>query len=713
LNSGKYKRDIAANLPTLRSCLSRLPSERLQEIATAWDWSPSTDTTPTKTDIVSSILANLRDPMQLWRVVMQLPGGAKGLLWTISGAGGCILIDDTGDKDPPTHVSLKPLSELYSIGVVVAYPDDTAPKQHTLITIPREIYLLLNPPPAYRSSLGEWLSILPLEDSDDETQTIPSLWQIARNYDINVRHTFPVLKELIRQALVNGNRSQVLYQEILSTSEQQLLKILSIKDHPLGLEELRNEWLHFRWSVDILDMTDLLKKLQSRGLLLVVGPKGEVSGRRVIVPRDLAYLIRNNFKKEYRAPCAFRRDFFRRRSAIPTGGTPDESTAAKDLVTLLSYIFSEDVSLLGSDPEDPLSGRIHRKHWRRLAPDLAYRGDDAIEYMNFLFRFARFEQVVGKRGDKPEFNDENAALLRDPYRLGARMIAYWLCCLDKEGKEIREGVTASKAETGQPEPAPSLQWQVRQSLLTNLATIPVQRSLSVQDYIESFLQNELAIVDVDTQSSSQYTAAGFMDDISYSLYSILDWIGIIRVTLDPEGNDLYRVTQYGHDLLVEKEAEKTPPRVETDFVVLANHEIVMPPDIDPAVRFRLCQFVEQRGSHCAVTRDSLRRGLDNGWEAKDIKDFLRSHSRSDLPENVITFVEEIADRHGHIVIDAGKRTVKTRDAWLMTEIKARRTVTPYIGEPIDEKKARITTGKDPRRLLILLRKAGYFPRWIF
>ena len=274
--------------------MSRISTDRLLEMAHAWKWDPGKDAAPTKVDLVSSLAPILRDPTRLWRTVMQLSEQAKGLLWTITGAGGCVLIDNNGEQDPPTHVSLKSTSELSSIGVVIAYPDETVPKNHTLITIPREIYLLLNPPSAYRNSLGKWLSILPLEDSNGDVHILPSLWQVARNYDINIRHTFPVLKELIRQVLVDRSRLQKLYQEKLSTSEQQLLKILSIKDHPMGLEELRNEWLHFRWSVDILDMTDLLKKLQSRGLLLVIGPKGEVSGRRVILPRDLAFLIREN-----------------------------------------------------------------------------------------------------------------------------------------------------------------------------------------------------------------------------------------------------------------------------------------------------------------------------------------------------------------------------------------------------------------------------------
>jgi len=665
----------------------------------------------TKADLIPGLISVMRDPLRLWQAVMSLSRSTRGLLWTIHGAGGCILVDEKAEFDPPTHAPLKPLPELLSLGMVVPYPDDTAPKHHALITIPREIYLALNPPPAYGDCLGEWLSMLPPEDSDDDLQTLPTLWQIARSHNINVRHTQLVLKELIRHALVNSDTMRRLYQERLSTSEQQLLKILSIKDHPLGLEELRNEWLHFRWSVDILDMTDLLKKLQAQGLLLVMGPKGEVSGRRVILPRDLALVIRNNFARDYYSPYVLRRNFFVS-AAVTKLDTPMESTAARDVISLLSYVFSEDVSLLGSDPADAMSGRIHRKHWRRLAPELTYRGDDAIEYMNFLFRFARFEGIITKRGDKPVLIDERTPLLRSQFELGSRMLAYWLYCLDREGKAVRDNESAPRNRQtlgGIPSP----EWQVRQGILMNLATVGVSRWMSVDAYVTTFLEAEVATVDFDVPLSL-LAGANVEEEARNSIGTILNWIGIVRVAADRDNRAIFCVTPYGDSLLRGRKSDVGEPtvRVESDIVVLANHEIMLPPDIDPAVRFRLCQFVEVRGSHCVLIRDSIRRALDNGWEASGIIGFLEAHSRSQLPDNVIKFVTEVADRHGHIVINAAKRTVETRDGWLMTEIKARRTITPYIAQSLTPKKAAITGGKDPRRLLILLRKAGYFPRWV-
>jgi len=739
LNSGKNKRTVAVNLPTLRSCLSRIPSDKLQQIADNWGRIPgdgfgigTSDTAPgtgsrhsassakrggvaggvesrlSKADLVATLMTVMRDPLLLWRALMNLPRTTRGLLWTIHGAGGSILVGETAESDSPSHAPLKLLPELLSLGMVISYPDDTAPKHHLLMIIPREVYLALNPPPAYANCLGEWLSILPIEDSDDDSQVLPTLWQIARNHDISVRHTQLVLKDLIRRTLVNGDYLRKTYQERLSTSEQQLLKILSIKDHPLGLEELRNEWLHFRWSVDILDMTDVLKKLQALGLLLVMGPKGEVSGRRIILPRDLAFVIRNNFARDYHTPFVLRRNFFVSEAA-PRLDTPMEFTVARDLISLLAYVFSEDVSLLGSDPADPMSGRIHRKHWRRLAPELVYRGDDAIEYMNFLFRFARFEGVISKKGDKPALIDEGTPLLRDQYELGSRMLEYWLRSLDRDGKLLRDNDPTPKnvQATG------SHQWQSRLCLLANLATIGVSRWMSIDSYVTAFLQTEAATVDSDAIFSPHATA-NLEEDTRNSIHSILNWIGIVRVASDRNGTAIFCVTPYGDSVLRTRKSPTAEPaaRAESEVVVLANHEIMLPPDIDPAVRFRLCQFVERRGSHCVLTRDSIRRAMDNGWEARGIIDFLEAHSQSELPDNVVKFVTEVADRHGHIIINAGKRTVEARDGWLMTEIKARRTITPYIAESLSPKKAAITNGKDPRRLLILLRKAGYFPRWV-
>jgi hypothetical protein len=249
----------------------------------------------------------------------------------------------------------------------------------------------------------------------------------------------------------------------------------------------------------------------------------------------------------------------------------------------------------------------------------------------------------------------------------------------------------------------------------NLATLPVNRVIDMDNYLGTFIEQEITLVAPEDDPISTHTADQIHDDISSSLHGAMNWINVIELIRNPRNEiSQFRVSSFGMKLLkaTKRDTEKAAPSPEDQFMVLANLEIILPPDLDPAIRFRLCQIVELRGSHSVITKDSIRRAMDNGWTAESIKDLLISNSRSEVPENVITFIEDIAQRHGHIIINAREHTVETRDPWLMTEIRARRTVKPYLAELESENTARIPKGKDPRRLLVLLRKSGYLPRWI-
>ncbi len=646
---------------------------------------------------------------------MNLPKPAKALLWTILSSGGSIIYDPQKRTDAPTHVSLSQLSKLTDHGLAIHYPDDTTPKGWELVIVPREIYLQFRLASAYSDSIGEWLSLIPLEAHEDPHLPSVALWQIAKSNQIDVRHTFVVLKELIRHKILDIQHLRNIYREELSTSEQQLLKILSIKQRALGLENLRREWLHFRWSVDILDMVDTLESLQKRGLLFLSGPNGEVSGRQVSVPNDLAMIIRHNFAKEYRSPSVMNRTFFVPASHQIEQESPSPFRISDDVTALLSYLFSEDVSLLGNDPKDPMSGRVHRKHWRRLSPTLAYKSDDVIEYLNFLFHFCRFEGLLAKQGDRLIAVSEKVHLIRDHLRLAARMLSYWLHFIDRDGKLIKEPMHSHKKALPLPLHRLSPSWQARQTLLANLAILPVNRLVDLDNYLEALLEQEITLIATDDVQISTITIDQIRDDITNSLYGALSWINAINLIKNKytETTQL-RVSSFGMKLLRarKRDTEKAAQTPENQFLVLANLEIILPPDLDPAVRFRLCQFVELRGNHSVITKDSIRRAMDNDWTEKSIKDLLTANSRSKVPENVITFIEDIAQRHGHIIINASEGIVETRDSWLMTEIRARRTVKPYLSEPKSDNTARIPNGKDPRRLLILLRKSGYLPKWI-
>jgi hypothetical protein len=699
----------------LRSCLSKTSAVDLKRIAQVWGWKPTGARPPTKADLVAGLSAILRDPMRLWCIMSSLPKPAKGLLWTAASAGGSLLVDRALGIDPPTHVSLRPLDELTGCGLLTVHPDETVPRARELVVVPREIYTQLRTPPAYRNLLGEWLATLPKEDSAAGTNSTTSLWEIARSNQINVRYTQAVLKELIRHTLLNLQYIRELYKGKLSTSGQQLLKILSLRQQPLHLEELRHEWLHFRWSVDILDMTDILNKLQARGLLFINGSGGQGSMRSVVTPRDLAHIIRDNFSHEYRYPCVRRRTFFVRKPHFVLPDSHMEPKMADDMVSLLGYLFSEDVALLASEPDDPLSGRVHRKHWRRLAPQLKYQGEDAIDYLNFLFHFSRCQELITKRDGRLEPVYDNLHLIRNHFRLAARMLSYWLRLVDWDGKLLKDRIPWQSAKSRKPAEILTLQWQTRQTLLAELRSIPQGRWIDTEAFLDALIDEQMWLIHFEGVSQDHHDLQHVRTDLHQSLCTVLNWIGIVRIA-DATGSDCssFCISNFGSRFLQAKktDTERPIPEAETQFLVLANLEIILPPDLDPAVRFRLCQFSEVRGSHCVLTRDSIRRSLDNDWTADSMKKFLVTHARSDVPDNVATFITDVADRHGHIVIQAGRRLVETRDAWLMTEIRTRRAIGPYLTEPDTPRTTRITPGKDPRRLLILLRKAGYYPRWV-
>jgi hypothetical protein len=671
----------------------------------------------TKTDLVQALATVLSNPVHLWRMLIHLPKANRGLLWTIQAAGGSFLVDQKLGYDPTSQVSFKSLSELLSSGIVSIYPDETKPKNLDLVVIPREIFLQIGLPLAYSDSLGELLSTLPLEDSDDEKNGTPSLWQVARNHQLEVRHTPAVLKELIRHTILEGKYLQKLYQEKLSTSEQQLLKILSLKNCQLSLEELRREWLHFRWSVDLIDMRHLLENLWRQGLVFLEGYGKETQVKKAVIPSEIGFFIRNNFKKEFRAPSKQRYIFYLKKSSQnqkDLGYEEKYPSIVDDLILLLGYTLSEDVFLLGNEPNDPLSGRVHRKHWRRLLPHLKYQGDDGIDYLNFLFQFARHEGIIGKRSDRLIYIGKSLPNFQNHFCLAVRMLSFWLHYIDLSGQILKNQQFEGHVDNNPNDFFPT-QWEIRQSLLTFLATLSPYRWIDLEPFINTFIQQETIIIESENHHPTASISEEIIFDIRQSLCLALRWIGIIQMTsINGKELDVFYITGFG-SALFKAESKTIYQRQlyqETNFLVLANLEINLPPDLRPEVRFRLCDFVELKGNHCVLTKDSIRRGLDNGWSEKSIVEFLRSHSRSPLPENVVKFIKEVAERHGHIVIWANRGTVETRDAWLMTEIASRRTIKPYLIEHDKPHTARITPGKDPRRLLILLRKAGYFPRWM-
>lgn len=90
-----------------------------------------------------------------------------------------------------------------------------------------------------------------------------------------------------------------------------------------------------------------------------------------------------------------------------------------------------------------------------------------------------------------------------------------------------------------------------------------------------------------------------------------------------------------------------------DHVLLqADLTAVAPGPLRPELAHRMAQLadVESRGGATVYrfTSGSVRRALDEGWPAAEVRDFLATHSRTPVPQPLSYLVDDTARRHGRL-----------------------------------------------------------------
>ncbi|MBI3270563.1 MAG: helicase-associated domain-containing protein, partial [Planctomycetes bacterium] len=88
-----------------------------------------------------------------------------------------------------------------------------------------------------------------------------------------------------------------------------------------------------------------------------------------------------------------------------------------------------------------------------------------------------------------------------------------------------------------------------------------------------------------------------------------------------------------------------PAAAERTFLVMANQEVVAALDLELEVLRGLLPVLELRTVDLAVTgtltRDAVQRARLRGLSARDVRDFLRSHARNELPQPVAFFLDDL------------------------------------------------------------------------
>ena len=178
--------------------------------------------------------------------------------------------------------------------------------------------------------------------------------------------------------------------------------------------------------------------------------------------------------------------------------------------------------------------------------------------------------------------------------------------------------------------------------------------------------------------------------------------------------DSYRLTPEGAYLFdIPGAAPPGETPTETQFIVQANSEIFLPPYLETATHFHLLLITETPGKGASgnvvsLTRESIRRALDQGITGREMLEFLRSHARTAIPQNVEYLIDEVSGKHGHIHIGRAQMYLQVDSPLVLKELQARRELKGYFVRTLGDTVA-ILNAPEPDKLLKELRKAGYLP----
>ncbi|URA10107.1 helicase-associated domain-containing protein [Thermospira aquatica] len=91
--------------------------------------------------------------------------------------------------------------------------------------------------------------------------------------------------------------------------------------------------------------------------------------------------------------------------------------------------------------------------------------------------------------------------------------------------------------------------------------------------------------------------------------------------------------------------------VKQDFIVESNGEIIVEPDLHPATHLELIFMAEPKEIHTIaiyqITKKSIYKALAYGYTVEAIEAFLKSHSRHELPQQVIQNIRYYAEHYIH------------------------------------------------------------------
>ena len=193
-----------------------------------------------------------------------------------------------------------------------------------------------------------------------------------------------------------------------------------------------------------------------------------------------------------------------------------------------------------------------------------------------------------------------------------------------------------------------------------------------------------------------------------SLVNHLTYMG--GITFAHLGDDVaIRVTDIGRRLFYSEPIESY--KFESSFIIQPNHEVLASSYLAPELRWKLNHIAElyqaDQMSTYKLSTESIYNGLRSGFSLDEILVFLKTHSKTGIPQNVEVSIKDWAERYGQIYL-MDVMLLRCKNAHIAQEIRTSKQIGKYIlGEisPTDF----VVSRQQSQELLALLEKQNYMP----
>ncbi|MCE5249178.1 helicase-associated domain-containing protein [bacterium] len=147
------------------------------------------------------------------------------------------------------------------------------------------------------------------------------------------------------------------------------------------------------------------------------------------------------------------------------------------------------------------------------------------------------------------------------------------------------------------------------------------------------------------------------------------------------------------------------------FTVQPNFEIIVGPELNPLIRFKLELLTERLNRDIIltfmVTREGITRARERGMNTGEIVGFFDRHSRTPIPQNVRFSIESWAEAYGSIRFER-TTLMRFRDTAVCSSVMHIPKIAPYVKERISDT-VLVISGDRISAITDILKDTGYQP----